>query len=273
MTENQKRTIAVVEFVDIKGHKTDFGHFLAEELITHLYQTKKFRLIERQLLNEVIVEQKLSLTGILDSASAKRLGRILGADAIVTGTITNLSKSVKVNARLINTETGEIFAVASTEITKDQSVIELLAGNGNNGGQDNQGGPPTNRSLLQTIEAKGITFELKQCKKVGGAILCELLLTSNDRERELWLSIYESTGPSSLFDDAGNEASVAQVRLGNVVGEQVHITLVAGVPTRATLRFEGASPQAGKIALLKINGFITGGPRVEAEFRDVLITK
>jgi TolB-like protein len=37
LTENQKRTIAVVEFVDLKGNVTDFGRFLAEELITRLY--------------------------------------------------------------------------------------------------------------------------------------------------------------------------------------------------------------------------------------------
>jgi curli biogenesis system outer membrane secretion channel CsgG len=273
MTENQKRTIAVMAFVDINGRVTDFGHFLEEELVTHLHRTRKFRLIERQLLDEVIAEQKLSLTGILDTTSAKRLGRILGADAIVSGTITNLYNSVKVNARLINTETGEIFAAASTEIIKDQSVIELMGGNQQPGGRDNQGRTQAANSIIPAVDAKGITFELKQCRKAGGAITCDLLLTSNDRERELWLSTYESTGPSSLFDDAGNEAAVAYVRLGNKDGEQVHSTLVAGVAVKAMLRFEGISPQAEKIALLKIKGFIAGGPRVEAEFRNIPIGK
>jgi len=75
LTENQKRTIAVVEFVDLKGNVTDFGRFLAEELITRLYQTKKFKVIERQLLNKITAEQKLSLTGLIDQTSAQKLGR------------------------------------------------------------------------------------------------------------------------------------------------------------------------------------------------------
>jgi hypothetical protein len=37
LTENQKQTIAVVEFVDLEGRVTNFGRFVAEELITRLY--------------------------------------------------------------------------------------------------------------------------------------------------------------------------------------------------------------------------------------------
>ena len=128
MSAKQRTTIAVVEFTDLQGDVTDFGRYLAEELITRLYETEKFKVIERQQLNKVIAEQKLSLTGVIDPGSAKQLGKILGVDAIVSGTTTNLAQSLKVNARLISTESGEIFAVASTEIFKDESVTGLLAG-------------------------------------------------------------------------------------------------------------------------------------------------
>ncbi|HYE75493.1 MAG TPA: CsgG/HfaB family protein, partial [Blastocatellia bacterium] len=88
LTENQKRTIAIVEFSDLRGNVTDFGRFLAEELITKLYETRKFKVIERQLLNRVMAEQKLSLAGVVDPTSAQKLGKLLGVDAIASGTIT-----------------------------------------------------------------------------------------------------------------------------------------------------------------------------------------
>src|SRR5437016_5111738 len=139
MSAKQKTTIAVIEFTDLQGNVTDFGRYLAEELITRLYETEKFKVIERQLLNKVITEQKLSLTGVVDPTSAKQLGKILGVDAIVSGTVTNLAQNLKVNARLISAQTGEIFAVASTEIFKDESVIGLLSV----GGAPSSGTPPT----------------------------------------------------------------------------------------------------------------------------------
>ena len=126
LTENQKQTIAVVEFADLRGNVTDFGRFISEELITRLYQTKKFKVIERQLLNKVIAEQKLSLTGVIEQTAAQRLGKVLGVDAIASGTVTDLGKILRVNARLISTGTGEVFAVAATEITKDDSVTVLM---------------------------------------------------------------------------------------------------------------------------------------------------
>ncbi len=127
MAEQQKTTIAVVEFTDLQGNITNLGRYISEELITRLFQTKQFKVIERQLLNKVLTEQDLSLTGIIDPTSAKELEKILGVDAIASGTITDLAQSLRVNARLISTETGEIFAVASTEIFKDESVMGLLA--------------------------------------------------------------------------------------------------------------------------------------------------
>jgi TolB-like protein len=126
LSEERKSKLAVLEFVDLKGNTTDFGRFIAEELITRLYKTKKFYVIERQLLNKVLEEHKLTATGLIDENSAKELGKILGVDAIASGTVTELTNSVKVNSRLFSTETGSIFAVASSEIPKSSDVRKLL---------------------------------------------------------------------------------------------------------------------------------------------------
>src|ERR1700754_261452 len=164
LAENQKRTIAVVEFADLRGMVTDFGRFLAEKLITRLYQTKKFKVIERQLLNKIVTEQKLSLTGMIDQSTAQRLGKLLGVDAIASGTVTDLGKTIDVNARLINTQTGEIFAVASVEITKDDAVLKLM---GEAAYKQNTHDIPPGEKGSQKVEAKSFTFQLLQCSRTG----------------------------------------------------------------------------------------------------------
>jgi len=121
-----KTKIAVIEFSDLRGNVTDFGMFLAEELITKLFSSVRFEVIERQLLNKIMQEHKLSLTGTVDPASAKELGKILGVDAIVSGTVTDLGKRLKINARLISTESGNVFSAAGVTIEKDEEVRQLL---------------------------------------------------------------------------------------------------------------------------------------------------
>ena len=126
-TSGEKIRIVVLDFLDLEGNVTSLGRFVAEELTTRLFQTKRFEVIERQLLNKVLDELKLSASGFVDSGSAQELGSILGASAIVSGTLSALGESVRINARLIATNTGTIFAAASAQIPRDEAIDHLLA--------------------------------------------------------------------------------------------------------------------------------------------------
>ncbi len=126
-TDSNKIRIAVCSFVDLDGKPSDFGIYLAEELITRLFQSGRFEVVERRLLDKALDEQKLSATGILDAASAQKLGSVLGVQAIVTGTLTDLQSTVKVNARIVSAQSGSVFAAASETISKTGDVFRLMS--------------------------------------------------------------------------------------------------------------------------------------------------
>ncbi len=287
MAEQQKTTIAVVEFTDLQGNITDLGRFIAEELITRLFQTKQFKVIERQLLNKVLTEQDLSLTGIIDPTSAKELEKILGVDAIASGTITDLAQSLRVNARLISTETGEIFAVASTEIFKDESVMRLLAAvaaptrasSPKAAAESADASTPPAGSVGHKVETNGFTFELVAVKRSGSNLTVEVLATNddeNDRTLRLWV---EGT---RFLDEGGNEygVSVKKTQLGNRSPSTndsgnwkysaIKNLLVSGVPIKAILGFENVSGKASRITLLEMN-CDSGDNKFRAQLRDIPI--
>lgn len=120
-----KTRIAVMEFSDLDGQVSDFGRLLSEELITRLFLTGRFEVVERLLLGKIIKEHKLQLTSIVDPESAKQLGKIAGVDAIVSGTCSDIGTGIRVNARIISTETGSVAAVASATIGKDAAAERL----------------------------------------------------------------------------------------------------------------------------------------------------
>jgi TolB-like protein len=277
MTEYQKATIDVVEFSDLQGNVTDFGRFLAEELITRLFNTKKFKVIERQLLNKVITEQKLSLMGLVDPSSAKQLGKLLGVDAIASGTISELAQSLRVNARLISTETGEIFAVASTEIFKDESVTRLMSLSKVTKSTESksENTAVTKSSTLQKVEAKNFAFELREAKMSGTSLTIELTIKNNDQDRELillrtaWIG-----GPSRIFDEVGNEYIADNIKIGNKQSGSSHNVrslFVSGVPTKVKLIFDKVSPEMNTISLFEIGGESNG--KFKAQLRNIPITK
>ena len=118
--------IAVIDFPGLDGKVTPLGQYLAEELTTRLVRAGRVQVVERRLLGQVLAEQKLDASGLVDEATASRLGRVLGAGAIVTGSAADLDGSVKINARVIETASGSVSAVATVRIPLDPELAALL---------------------------------------------------------------------------------------------------------------------------------------------------
>jgi TolB-like protein len=256
MSAKQKTTVAVVEFTDLQGNVTDFGRFLAEELVTRLGDLEKFKVIERQLLTRIIAEQKLSLTGVVDPASAKQLGKILGVDAIVAGSVTNLAQSVRVNARLISTETGEVFATAAADIFKDDSVTGLLSG-GSGASQIGKSPAQPQGATPKLIRNGVFGFDLEKCKLSGEELTCWINVT-NESETDKTLVVYREKGARAI-DVAAREFAPAMVWLGNKnsAGDswgnsKVGSVLVPNVPIRLVFRFKDVNSDLSSLRLLRI---------------------
>jgi TolB-like protein len=96
-----------------------FGNYLTERLTNNLYSKSVVKVVERAQLKKVIDELALTQGGNFDEGSAKKIGRFLGVDAVVTGTYAELgNQTVEVNARVVSVETGEVLGVGTVQIPK-----------------------------------------------------------------------------------------------------------------------------------------------------------
>ncbi|MCG2726491.1 MAG: CsgG/HfaB family protein [Elusimicrobia bacterium] len=105
--QNAKVKVAVMDFKTI-GDKASLGEGAAEILRTTLIETGKYTIIERSMLKQILEEQKLSSSGIVDSKEAVNIGKILGAKLIAVGSIVKLGETYTLNIRFVNGETGEV---------------------------------------------------------------------------------------------------------------------------------------------------------------------
>lgn len=126
MLAKEKKLVAITDFCDLAGQIPEFGRFVSEELTTQLFKSGRLNLVERRLLDKLMFELHANNTDLIDSKSAKKFGKISGADAIVSGTISDLGESIRINARLVETETGSIFAAADAQVRKIPAVEKLL---------------------------------------------------------------------------------------------------------------------------------------------------
>jgi len=73
--------------------------------------------------------------GLVSDESVKSLGNMLGADAIIMGTFTDLGEAVDLNCRIIEPESGRILGSANVTIAQNKVVKRLWRhsdGSGNN---------------------------------------------------------------------------------------------------------------------------------------------
>lgn len=130
---------------------------------------------------------------------------------------------------------------------------------------------PKPKAQGQIVKSNFFTFDLQQCSKSGSTIICDFVVTNQDKDRRLILGDYNST----LSDDMGNTGKINNVSLGNQKGAYYATSLmVSGVPTKARVGFEDISAQATKISLMTIRCF-TSEPNVyqpdmfEVQFRNI----
>jgi TolB-like protein len=124
--EHHVSRLAILPLADA-GQKTNtpLGNYLTEKLTNELYKTASAKVIERSQLQRVIDELDLTLRGTFDDASVKRIGRLLGADAVIIGTYAELaSDTVEVNTRIVTVETAEVVGVGSIQIPR--TLVEKL---------------------------------------------------------------------------------------------------------------------------------------------------
>jgi len=126
--EFRKTKIAVFDFqLQGEGFETvDMGKIVAEWLITALVKEGRFDVIERRLLEKILEEQKLGMSGIITENSAVKLGKLLGAKIIISGSVMRFQNIIEVNSRIIDVESAAIIAAESVKSTTTTRLEDLV---------------------------------------------------------------------------------------------------------------------------------------------------
>jgi curli biogenesis system outer membrane secretion channel CsgG len=175
----RKPRIAIVDFdyatvhsavSAVFGTNVDVGRGVTDLLVSYLVKDGTYSVIERKALDKIMAEQNFSNSDRADSTSAAKLGKLLGVDAIVVGSVTQFGNDTKntgvggvggglgklglggfnqkkskaivgLTARIVNVDTGEILASAEG-MGESKRTSTSLAGAG--GGWTGFGGGNVN---------------------------------------------------------------------------------------------------------------------------------
>ncbi len=119
--QDRRPGIAVLPFENGGSYGKDKEDFdalrkgLAAMLISEMAQNPEVRLVDRFETQRVLDEQGLAVAERVDKETAAKIGKLVGARYMVTGSFIDLYGDFRIDARMINVETGEIMKVVRSD--------------------------------------------------------------------------------------------------------------------------------------------------------------
>lgn len=153
VSKGPKKRVGIVDFENKTTYgKGRLGSSASDILTTELFKTGAFIVVERAQLQKVLGEQALGQSGVINPATAAEAGKILGLNAMVTGSISQFGVKTEgqdygvykqkvqkaectVDVRVVDTTTGQILFADSGSGVFEKKTSEVL-GLGQRGGYD-----------------------------------------------------------------------------------------------------------------------------------------
>jgi len=89
-----------------------YGEKVSELLFAALVEQPDLWLVDRQEIEKVLSEHELSASGMVDPAQAVRIGSLTGAKVLITGSVLEVDKDIRLIAKMIGTETTRVLGVS-----------------------------------------------------------------------------------------------------------------------------------------------------------------
>lgn len=195
----QRKRVAVMDFdygtvrsnvAAIWGTDQDIGKGITDLLVQQLVNDGRYSVIERKALDKILTEQNFSNSDRGDANSAAKIGKVLGVDAIIIGSITRFGRDdntktvggagfglgkfgvggvqkrdakavCSISARLIDTNTAEILAAVTGDGESKRSGASLVGAGGGGGGAGAGGFDTRSSNFGSTIIGEAVIAAVK----------------------------------------------------------------------------------------------------------------
>ncbi len=116
-----------VVVIDIKSSTESAGEYVAEEITLNLLNANKFIVVDRASLETIRKELDFQMSGDVSDDSAQRLGAMLGAETLITGSFDQLQDKYRLSVKAVKVETAELQYL-NTLTVQDNADTQALFG-------------------------------------------------------------------------------------------------------------------------------------------------
>lgn len=207
VAQTARKRVAVLDFeyatvygsVDaIFGTRVDVGKGIRDLLIDRLVQSGSFSVIERGAVEKILAEQNFGASGRVDTSTAAQIGKILGVDVLILGSITTFGRDdtskkkgglggivvpvpiiggigvkkdkakavVGINFRMVATDTAEILHTGSARGESTREGRSLALGGAAGGAFGVGGASMASENFAETIIGEAVADAVKNLSEL-----------------------------------------------------------------------------------------------------------
>lgn len=118
------KKVAIVRFVNLgpTAMENKIGEVVGE-LLQFYFKKNGYVCVERERINLILEELKLSMLGITEGDNAQKIGQLLEADAIITGSVNEVEGNFSIIARSVQVSSGKILSSVKLTVPVDDMVF------------------------------------------------------------------------------------------------------------------------------------------------------
>ena len=106
--QDTRQTVAILDF-EGRGLSQLEAQTLTDRFRTAVVSAGAVRLVERQMMQEVLQEQGFQQTGCTSDECAVEVGQLLGVQNMIGGAIGRVGRTFTIDMRMFSVQTGEII--------------------------------------------------------------------------------------------------------------------------------------------------------------------
>jgi len=166
MDADRRDVVSILYFQNTTKHK-EYDWLckgMTDMLISDVSKSYQLQVVERENLEKIIKEQKLSVSGLTDESKVIELGKLLNANKMVSGSFIVLGKNVRFDTKITDIETGQILKSFETSgpvddvFSLEKSLAEDILTHFNSRIPDNLNVRETNSSEASKTYYEGMSL-------------------------------------------------------------------------------------------------------------------
>ena len=130
---------SMVVFLNVQSVSEALSDYVIDGLTANAVKDRVFTAVDRQQLDLIRTEQDFQLSGWVDEKRAVSIGKILGAQTIVSGSIRKLGDYYRMTIRALDVETAQVQGQYNRNAITGKRIAELM--------ENNSGGKEIKNSL------------------------------------------------------------------------------------------------------------------------------